>query len=497
MSFRFSWRVRPRTHGTRSGNRSRNATPSEFTVNLLDDGVRDSRLGTWSLAVLMSAACLAGCTNTAATASLPPVPAAGPGSGTIVWLADPTAETATNDVRQVLADAFEQAYPSITVKLETGPTSTDALRTQLIRQLAAGSTPDVYDGDVIWPYSFAPAGYALPLSKYLPPSFWNTFGTGAGANSGASFVRDMTYNNDIYGVPEFIDEGFLYYREDLLAKAGLTPPRTWEELEHDALVLKSKGLPYQFAWQGNNYEGLTCDWYEFLADAFGGLPTGASPAADLDSGQALKALRFMQGLIAQGISPPAVDTFEETDTDSAFDSGHAAFMRGWDSAYANATSGANALSPDQVGVEAPPTFQGQSGVGWSTLGGWGLFINPRTRNLRAALTFVQWMAGRQAQWILATQYSEIPANASVRNDPVVFNRNPVLQAAASTRVVLRPEMTDNYARLSAVIYNQVNAALRTPKSAASACVALLGAARQLDHSVVGGLSCPGASGAGK
>jgi multiple sugar transport system substrate-binding protein len=449
------------------------------------------------MAVLMVAACLAGCTNTAATESLPLVPAAGPGSGTIVWLTDPTAETATNDVRQVLADAFEQAYPSITVNLETGSVSTDELRTQLIRQLASGSTPDVYDGDVIWPYSFAPAGYALPLNKYLPHSFWNTFGTAGGANSGASFVHDMTYNGHIYGVPEYIDEGFLYYRKDLLAKAGLTPPRTWEELEHDALVLKSKGLQYQFVWQGNDYEGLTCDWYEFLADAFGGLPAGASPATELDSARALKALRFMQGLIAQGISPPTVDTFEETNTDSAFDTGHAAFMRGWDSAYANATSGANALSPDQVGVEAPPTFQGQSGVGWSTLGGWGLFINPRTRNLRAALTFVQWMAGRQAQWILATQYSEIPANASVRNDPTVLNRSPVLHAAASTRVVLRPSMTDNYARLSAVIYDHVNAALRTPNSAASACLALLGAARQLAPSVVGRRSCPGANGGGR
>ena len=174
--------------------------PSEFTVHLLDDDVRRTRLAAWFAAVLMLAASLAGCTMTAPTVSLPPVPAAGPGLGTIVWLADPTAETATNDVRQVLADAFEQAYPSITVKLETGPTSTDALRAQLVSQLPSGSTPDVYDGDVIWPSSFAPAGYAVPLSKYLPPAFWDTFGTAGGANSGASFVRDLTYNHDIYGV---------------------------------------------------------------------------------------------------------------------------------------------------------------------------------------------------------------------------------------------------------------------------------------------------------
>jgi multiple sugar transport system substrate-binding protein len=433
---------------------------------------------------------------TTTTASPLPVPAAGPGSGTIVWLADPTAETATNDVRQVLADAFEQAYPSITVKLETGPTNTDALRAKLVRQLPSGSTPDVYDGDVIWPSSFAPAGYALPLNKYLPRSFWGIFSAAGGTNSGASFVRDMTYNHNIYAVPEFIDEGFLYYRKDLLAKAGLAPPRTWEELEHDALVLRAKGLQYQFVWQGNNYEGLTCDWYEFLADAFGGLPPGATLATELDSAQALMALRFMQGLIAQGISPASVDTAEETNTDSAFDTGHAAFMRGWDSAYANATTGQNALHPDQVGVEAPPTFQGQSGVGWSTLGGWGLFINPRTRNLRAALTFVQWMAGWQAQWILATQYSKIPVNASVLNDPAVTSQSPVLAAAARTRIVLRPSTTSDYSQLSAVIYDHVNAALRTPNSAASACVALLRAARALDPAVTGRLRCPGISGGG-
>ena len=68
----------------------------------------------------MLAAMLAGCTKTVPPASLPQV-ADGAGSGTITWLADPTALTAGNDMRQVLADAFEQAYPSITVNLVDRP----------------------------------------------------------------------------------------------------------------------------------------------------------------------------------------------------------------------------------------------------------------------------------------------------------------------------------------------------------------------------------------
>jgi multiple sugar transport system substrate-binding protein len=449
----------------------------------------------YSLIALVVMAPVASCTRSPNGPVIPAVQGNGPGSGTIVWLADPTAETATDDVRQVLADAFEKAYPSISIELETGPDNTDSLRSLLARQLSARSpTPDVYDGDVIWSYAFAHNGYALPLSKYLPRSFWDMFGASGGVGSGASMVRAMTYRGAIYGVPEFVDEGFLYYRKDLLARAGLKPPRTWEQLAADAMVLKRDHLPYQFAWQGNNYEGLTCVWYEFMADAFGQLPPGASPAADLDSPQSLKALDFLRDLINDGISPRNVDTFEETDADIAFDSGQAAFMRGWDSSYSNAVSAASSLHADQVGVELPPAFQPDSGPGWSALGGWGLFINPHTRNLQAALTFVKWIAGPQAQWILATQYSEIPANASVRDNPAVIARSPVLQAAANARVVSRPSDTVNYPQVSEAIHAGIYAALPGPGSAGeNPCVALVQAARALDPGVTGRLQCPAAA----
>jgi multiple sugar transport system substrate-binding protein len=444
-----------------------------------------------SLTALVAVALMAGCMKSPGSSALPAAQGSGPGSGTVVWLADPSAETATDDVRQVLVDAFEKAYPSINIELETGPRDTDSLRALLARKLSANSrTPDVYDGDVVWPYAFARDGYALPLSRYLPRSFWNTFGASGGLGSGASMVRDMTYRGAIYGVPDYVDEGFLYYRKDLLARARLKPPRTWEQLVADAITLKRDHLPYQFVWQGDNYEGLTCVWYEFMADAFGELPPGASPAADLDSPQSLKALDFLRSLIDDRISPRNVDTFQETDTSISFDSGQAAFMRGWDSAYSDAISAASSLHADQVGVELPPAFQPGSGPGWSTLGGWGLFINPHTRNLQAALTFVKWMAGSQAQWILATQYSQIPANASVRDNPAAIARSPVLQAAADARVVSRPSDAADYPQVSEDIHANIYAALPGPGSAGkNPCAALVKAARLLDPGITGGLHC--------
>ena len=434
------------------------------------------------IAVVLATA--TGCTPAASHSSSLPAPSPGPGSGTIYWMANPLAQTETNDSRRVLVHAFERAYPSITVVPQDGPTNTDSMRKLLESDVSSGkSTPDLYDGDVIWPYEFASSGYALALSNYLPGSFWtDRFGRSGG---GATMVSDMTVQGKIYGVPEFVDEGFLYYRKDLLKEAGIAgPPQTWQQLAADAGILEKHGLAHQFAWQGDNYEGLTCDWLEFMADEFGGLPDKASVAslpADLKSPQALKALDFLGQLITDHVSPYNVDTLQEQTANYAFDSGQAAFMRGWDSAYADAISPTSTLKPSKIGVELPPTFQGQRGPGWSTLGGWGLFINPHTKNLTAALTFVKWMAGTQAQYILATQYSEIPANLSVLDDPEVRHRNPVLDVAATDkRVVYRPAAEVDYPAVSAAIHACINAALPgTISKGLSAETALATAAQAL------------------
>ncbi len=420
------------------------------------------------------------------------------GSGTIEWLASSVTQTA-KDPRQPLIDAFERAYPFIKVDLVTGPSNTDTERTTLVSELSAGSaTPDVYLGDVIWPYEFGRRGIALPLRHYLPQSFWTRFGSADPQQSDNSLVQAATYRGDIYAVPLFVDEGFLFYRKDLLERAGLAPPRTWEQLEADAQSLKRANKPYQFVWQGNDYEGLTCDWTELLADASGGLPVGANPAAELDSPQALRALDFLRGLLIQGISPPSTTTFEEPDANNAFDTGHAAFLRGWDSSYTTAlSSGSSIADPAKIGVVPLPTFAGQQAPGWSVIGGWDLYINPHTKNLRADLTFVTWMVGTQAQRILASQYSEIPSNASVREDPAVKAVNPVLRAAADTRLVSRPSATTDYQTITTAIHGHIHAALLGPSSGGNdPCQALTQAAYAIDPHVHGSLSCPGAADGG-
>ncbi|HZP51244.1 extracellular solute-binding protein [Actinocrinis sp.] len=449
-------------------------------------------------ALVLAAAAAAGCTSPLPDLTDPANRAEG--SQTIVWVSSPTLRNASDDARQVLVDAFEQAYPSIKVNLQPGPDNTDRLHEKLSGELSGGSaTPDVYSGDVTWPAEFGHDGLALPLNDYFPASFWSQFAPPGTALADNTLIQAMSYRGNVYAVPYFVDYGFLFYRKDLLAQAHLPAPSTWEQLLADARALKNRGLPYQFAWQGDAYEGLTCDWTELLADAYGGqsaaqfaTSAGQATAARLASPQALKALDFLRTLIGDGLSPAGVNGFEEPQGDSAFDSGQAAFLRSWDSSWANAVSATSAVADlDKVGVMPLPTFQGQRGPGSSVVGGWNLFVNPHSRNLTADLTFVRWMAGPQAQRILATQFSEIPSNYAVRTSSDVTANTPIMAAAARISPVSRPSSTPDYGELSKKIYSGIHEALPAGPGlpAADPCTTLLKAARAIDPAVHSTLPC--------
>ena len=379
-------------------------------------------------------------------------------SGTIVWAAPPI----TGNLRQDLIAQFEKKYPKIKVTLQSQSSDTDTNKSSLTTTIGGGSaTPDVYMGDVIWPAQFANSQLAMPLNGKLPSSFFNRFSSG--------LVQGATYKGNIYAVPFFADSGFLYYRKDLLKKANLPVPTSWAQVQSDSQTLQKDGLvQYGFVWQGDSYEGLTCDFMEYLTDA-GGQVLNSQGKANIDTPQALKALKFMRGLITSGVSPSAVTTFQEPDSENVFIQGKAAFQRNWTYVWNDSQSAKNSKVVGKVGVTVLPTFGG--GGGYSTVGGWDLYVNPHTKNLAADLAFLNWMTGTQAQTILATQYTELPTNASVASNPAVKKVSPVFNIVSQTHYVSRPVQNPDYAAISKAIYTNVNAALEgsvTPEAALKA-----------------------------
>lgn len=426
-------------------------------------------------AVLAISACSSGSSSSsAASGASAPAASGSATSGNITWWASPITTTSP-DPRVVLINAFEKAYPHIHVNLQSAPTDTDTNRASLITTISGGaSSPDVYMGDVIWPAQFGHSGLAVPLSKYFPSSYWSSFAPG--------LVSGATYNGQVYGAPFFEDQGFLYYRKDLLAKEHLSVPTTWQQLETDAVKIKNAGLTkYGYVWQGDSYEGLTCNFMEYLGSAGGSVLNSGMNKSTLDSPAATQAATFMRSLITSGASPSAVTTFQEANAMSAFATGQAAFLRNWDYAWSySQTKSSPSSVVNDVGVAPLPSFPGQPSPGTSNIGGWNLYINPHSKNIAADVTFIKWMTSPAAQTILGTQFSEIPTVQSVRNSAKVQAVNPVLAIVGKTRLIPRPAQTPQYAKVSQAIYTNINAML---SGSSSPSAALSAASSQINSAV--------------
>lgn len=384
---------------------------------------------------------------------------AGSGVVEIVFLATSITQV-ESDPRTAWKIYFERAHPKFKVRLIAASENSDTSRAAIMKMIknsdAGTIVPDVYLGDVIWPALFGKEGVALPLNSMFRADFWHRFDP--------DMLKAASYNGQVYSVPFYRERGLLFYRKDLLEKIGKSVPRTWEELAEISRQLISMGVvEHGFVWQGAPYEGLTCNWLEFAADAGAQVLDPDRTRSQINSPQSLNALKFMRSLIAQGVSPQEVTRYQERDAMELFNSGKAAFLRAWSAVYTGLVNQDGALTVNQfpVGVAELPTFAGQTRPGYSTIGGWNLFVNPKIKESRskreAVSAFIEWITDVPGQHILA-QYGETPANVSVRSMDGLRG-NPVLSMADRARPVRSPHELPTYYLVSEAIYTEVHRAL--------------------------------------
>jgi trehalose/maltose transport system substrate-binding protein len=159
------------------------------------------------------------------------------------------------------AQRYMESHPDVEVRvIDTPDLATDRYGLYLQFFEARSSDIDVYQIDVIWPGDLAE--HLLDLYEF-----------GAKEVTDKHFpaiIENNTVDERLCGIPWFTDAGLLYYRTDLLEKYGLEVPKTWVELEEAARIIqegeRAEGNEdfWGFVWQGNAYEGLTCNALEWI-----------------------------------------------------------------------------------------------------------------------------------------------------------------------------------------------------------------------------------------
>lgn len=358
-----------------------------------------------------------------------------------------------------LLDEFERQNPGVRVKDETLPASTDEQHQFYVINLESGSPEfDVLSMDVIWVQGFARSGWLRDLSGLLPEDERDAFFPGP--------MEAVTYQGRVYAVPWYIDSGVLYYRKDLLDKHGHSPPATWGELVEIAreVMEKEPGI-YGYVWQGKQYEGLVCNALEFMW-ANGGRVLSDGRVV-LDSPENREALRFMRDLIARyGVSPELVTTAIEEPTRHIFGNGKALFMRNWPYAW-NIFEQEGSPVKGKTGVAPLPSFEG--GESASTLGGWQLGVNSRSRNPELAERLIRFLTSPEAQKELALTVGYKPARKALYRDEELRGRQPFVASLYNILMNARPRpVTPYYMMITQVLQPELSAAvsgIKTPEEA--------------------------------
>jgi trehalose/maltose transport system substrate-binding protein len=336
----------------------------------------------------------------------------------------------------------------IKVKLVPHPSASDASYSQLARNFSSHSSSiDVMMLDILWPGAFGP--YLVNLRPAL--------GKQAKLHA-AGIVANDTVKGKLVAMPWFGDFGILYYRTDLLKKYGFkAPPKTWAELGAMAKKIQdgekaSNPNMQGFVYQGNAYEGLTCDALEWIASSGGGQMIDGGKVT-ISNPKAAAILNLQRSWVGN-IVPQAVTTYQEEDARNAFDSGNSVFMRNWPYAYS-----ASQTTPvkGKFAVTVLPHSGSNPSVG--TVGGWQLGVSKYSKHIGAATEFVRWMTSPGVQKYDAIFNGNVPTIPAVAADKAVVKANPYLiPAIANVKRVTRPSsfLGARYAQGSQIIYQGIN-----------------------------------------
>ena len=311
---------------------------------------------------------------------------------------------------------------------------------------------DVLQIDVIWPGILAP--HTVDLTEAASGFIGNHF---------EAIVQNNTVDGKLVGIPFYTDAGLLYYRTDLFEKYGIAgAPATWADLETAAKTImdgeRGEGMAemWGFVFQGNAYEGLTCNGLEWQVSNGGGSIIESDGTISVNNPQAAAAINRAAGWVGT-IAPEGVTTYQEEEARGVWQGGNSAMMRNWPYAF---SAGNSADSPirGQFAVSVLPMGDGEGARNAATLGGWQIAVSQYSENQEAAIELAKFLTSPEVQKSRAIELSNLPTIGSLYEDADVLEAQPFfgqLLETFSGGAVARPST------VSSSLYNNVSIAYFT------------------------------------
>ncbi|MGH7589580.1 MAG: sugar ABC transporter substrate-binding protein [Gemmatimonadota bacterium] len=347
-----------------------------------------------------------------------------------------------------LVPEFERRNPGIEVQVQQMPWI--AAHEKLITAYVGESTPDIAQLGNTWIPEFVALDAILPLDGRIARS---------PAIDPADYFAGIWQTNVVadsaYGVPWYVDTRALFYRSDLLARAGYEEvPETWEGWLEALRALKPI--------VGEGGYPLIMPTNEWPPPVILGLQAGSTLLADGGRYGAFEAPEFRRafelyiGLFREGLAPPIRDT--------QVGNIHQRFAAG---EYAMYISGPWYLGefrrrlPDEIQDDwATAPLPGPDGPGVSMAGGSSLVVFKASGNADAAWRFIEYLSSPEVQVRFYELSGNLPARLEAWEAPALAGDAKARAFRQQLERVVPLPRVPEWERIATKVYEYGEAAAR-------------------------------------
>ena len=139
------------------------------------------------------------------------------------------------EVVQELVHEFERGHPGVRIRVQQIPWS--AAHEKLLTAIVGRATPDIAQMGNTWIPEMVTLGAIAPLVITLADSSYFP-----------GIVATNVVNDTLYGLPWYVDTRVLFYRKDILARAGYRAmPESWAGWREAMLAIKRTMGPGHYA----------------------------------------------------------------------------------------------------------------------------------------------------------------------------------------------------------------------------------------------------------
>ncbi|MGK9146276.1 extracellular solute-binding protein [Plantibacter flavus] len=282
---------------------------------------------------------------------------------------------------QKVADVWNADHPNVQVEAVWIPGGNNGGYQKLYSALAAGGGPDLAQVEMRTLPEFLLVNGLVDLRRYGADEYASRYNE--------TLWNQVSYVDGVYGIPQDSGPMALYFRPDLLERAGASVPTTWDEWMVTAAAVREAGM-YLECFALND-----ASWFAAMATQAGAswfTIDGDTWKVDMTDDATLEVARFFDKAIDDGVMTTGFTQFSPAWFAAAADDKIASLAgASWGDALLQGVAGA-----EGKWRVAPLPRWGSQGYGSTFQGGSTAAVLANSKHPKEALEFAVWMTTSEA-----------------------------------------------------------------------------------------------------